>query len=75
MTNNTRPGRYYSSFLAADLAVGDYVLMDRINGYLKITEPLSFDGPTLVITGVSEDDLTHYMTPTAPMVSAWVAHR
>lgn len=75
MTNNTRPGRYHSSFLAADLAVGDYVLMDRINGYLKITEPLSFDGPTLVITGVSEDGLTHYMIPTAPRVSAWVAHR
>jgi hypothetical protein len=75
METTSRPrGAYRASFPVADLRPGDFVLVDRIAGYVRV-EALTGPHAEREIVGRSEDGLVHSFAPTGPRVSAWVAHR
>lgn len=64
----------YRTIDATDLVVGDFVLADRITGWLRINALIG-RGSAPVIRGVDADGRTHEVVPTSRRVSAWVAHR
>lgn len=75
METTSRPrGAYRASFPVADLRPGDFVLVDRIAGYVRV-DALTGPHAAREIVGTSEDGLVHSYAPTGPRVSAWVAHR
>ncbi len=72
-TRNTRKGRYVSNALTTDIKVRDYVLVDRIAGYLQV-DAIEETPRGRVFHGHYSNGSIAFVRPTADRCTAWLAY-